>query len=74
MRRFAHDPPTFTTLRPKIGRGEQQRLFIAAAGTILGAPNPYVYPDNLPRVNATVDEADGLLADDHPGSWPAPIW
>jgi phospholipid/cholesterol/gamma-HCH transport system substrate-binding protein len=25
---------------------------LAAAGTILGAPNPYVYPDNLPRVNA----------------------
>lgn len=25
---------------------------LAAAGTIIGAPNPYVYPDNLPRVNA----------------------
>ncbi|MFV0496379.1 MCE family protein [Mycobacterium sp.] len=25
---------------------------LSAAGTILGAPNPYVYPDNLPRVNA----------------------
>jgi phospholipid/cholesterol/gamma-HCH transport system substrate-binding protein len=25
---------------------------LAAAGTVLGAPNPYVYPDNLPRVNA----------------------
>jgi len=25
---------------------------LAAAGTIMGAPNPYVYPDNLPRVNA----------------------
>jgi phospholipid/cholesterol/gamma-HCH transport system substrate-binding protein len=25
---------------------------LAAAGTLLGAPNPYVYPDNLPRVNA----------------------
>jgi phospholipid/cholesterol/gamma-HCH transport system substrate-binding protein len=25
---------------------------LAAAGTIVGAPNPYVYPDNLPRVNA----------------------
>ena len=25
---------------------------LAAAGTILPAPNPYVYPDNLPRVNA----------------------
>jgi phospholipid/cholesterol/gamma-HCH transport system substrate-binding protein len=24
----------------------------AGIGTILGAPNPYVYPDNLPRVNA----------------------
>jgi phospholipid/cholesterol/gamma-HCH transport system substrate-binding protein len=21
-------------------------------GTLLGAPNPYIYPDNLPRVNA----------------------
>ncbi|MCA2243759.1 MCE family protein [Mycobacterium sp. WUMAC-067] len=25
---------------------------LAAAGSIIGAPNPYVYPDNLPRVNA----------------------
>ena len=25
---------------------------LSAAGTILGAPNPYVYPDNLPRINA----------------------
>ncbi|OBA81082.1 MCE-family protein MCE1A [Mycobacterium sp. 1164966.3] len=25
---------------------------LSAAGTIIGAPNPYVYPDNLPRVNA----------------------
>jgi phospholipid/cholesterol/gamma-HCH transport system substrate-binding protein len=25
---------------------------LAAAGAILPAPNPYVYPDNLPRVNA----------------------
>ncbi|OBF93340.1 MCE-family protein MCE1A [Mycobacterium sp. 852002-51163_SCH5372311] len=25
---------------------------LSAAGTIVGAPNPYVYPDNLPRVNA----------------------
>lgn len=25
---------------------------LAGAGTILAAPNPYVYPDNLPRVNA----------------------
>ncbi len=25
---------------------------LAGAGTIVGAPNPYVYPDNLPRVNA----------------------
>jgi phospholipid/cholesterol/gamma-HCH transport system substrate-binding protein len=25
---------------------------LAAAGAILSAPNPYVYPDNLPRVNA----------------------
>jgi phospholipid/cholesterol/gamma-HCH transport system substrate-binding protein len=25
---------------------------LAAYGTLLGAPNPYVYPDNLPRVNA----------------------
>jgi phospholipid/cholesterol/gamma-HCH transport system substrate-binding protein len=25
---------------------------LAAAGSLLGAPNPYVFPDNLPRVNA----------------------
>ena len=30
-----------------------QRLFAgASAGTIAGAGNPYIYPDNLPRVNA----------------------
>jgi len=25
---------------------------LSAAGSLIGAPNPYVYPDNLPRVNA----------------------
>jgi phospholipid/cholesterol/gamma-HCH transport system substrate-binding protein len=25
---------------------------LSATGTLIGAPNPYVYPDNLPRVNA----------------------
>lgn len=24
----------------------------AGAGTLIGAPNPYVYPDNLPRINS----------------------
>lgn len=49
---------------------------LAAAGTILGAPNPYVYPDNLPRVNAHggpgADRAAGRRS---PGSCGRhPIW
>jgi phospholipid/cholesterol/gamma-HCH transport system substrate-binding protein len=54
-----HSPALFCTIRnfhdaaPLIlnaagGNGYS----LSAAGAILAAPNPYVYPDNLPRVNA----------------------
>ena len=36
---------------------------LAGAGTVVGAPNPYVYPDNLPRVNAHGGP------DGRPGCW-----
>jgi phospholipid/cholesterol/gamma-HCH transport system substrate-binding protein len=36
---------------------------LSAAGTLLTAPNPYVYPDNLPRVNARGGPAG------RPGCW-----
>ena len=36
---------------------------LAGAGTIAGAANPYVYPDNLPRVNARGGPGD------RPGCW-----
>ncbi|HEY2502914.1 MAG TPA: MCE family protein [Mycobacterium sp.] len=36
---------------------------LAGAGTIAGAANPYVYPDNLPRVNARGGPGGG------PGCW-----
>jgi ABC-type transporter Mla subunit MlaD len=48
---------------------------LASAGTIfgMGVPNTYVFPDNLPRVNARggpprprAGRATGLLAEDHP--------
>ena len=42
---------------------------LAAAGTIIGSTNPYVYPDNLPRVNARggPGRTARVLAADHPG-------
>lgn len=39
---------------PEIQRtlGGDNGYALRAAGTVLGAGNPYVYPDNLPRINA----------------------
>lgn len=39
---------------PEIHRtlGGDNGYALRAAGTVLGAGNPYVYPDNLPRINA----------------------
>jgi len=47
---------------------------LSAAGTILGAPNPYVYPDNLPRVNAHGGPGGrpGCWQSITPQLWPAP--
>ena len=54
-----YSPELFCTVRnfhdaaPKIASAAGGNGYsLSAAGTILGAPNPYVYPDNLPRVNA----------------------
>ncbi|HUE33018.1 MAG TPA: MCE family protein [Mycobacterium sp.] len=47
---------------------------LSAAGTILPAPNPYVYPDNLPRVNAHggPGERPGCWQTITRDLWPAP--
>lgn len=39
---------------PEIARvlGGDNGYSLRSAGTIMGAGNPFVYPDNLPRVNA----------------------
>lgn len=54
-----YSPELFCTIRafndagPKIAAALGGNGYsLAGAGTIAGAPNPYVYPDNLPRVNA----------------------
>ena len=43
---------------------------LASAGTLIGAGNPYIYPDNLPRISARggPEGRPGLLAEDHPGA------
>lgn len=47
---------------------------LAGAGTFAGAPNPYVYPDNLPRVNARGGPGGrpGCWQTITRGLWPAP--
>lgn len=42
---------------------------------LVGAPNPYVYPDNLPRVNARGGPggAPGCWQDVNKNFWPAPV-
>jgi len=43
----------FHDAAPKVAKAAGGNGYsLAAAGTLVGAPNPYVYPDNLPRVNA----------------------
>lgn len=43
----------FHDAAPKVGNAAGGNGFsLSAAGSILGAPNPYVFPDNLPRINA----------------------
>ncbi|MGH3561171.1 MAG: MCE family protein, partial [Mycobacterium sp.] len=44
---------TFNDAGPLIAAAAGGNQFsLVGAGTIAGSPNPYVYPDNLPRVNA----------------------
>jgi phospholipid/cholesterol/gamma-HCH transport system substrate-binding protein len=38
--------------RVKMALGGDNGYSLAAAGTVLGAGNPFIYPDNLPRINA----------------------
>ncbi|MGY4708810.1 MCE family protein [Mycolicibacterium sp. CBM1] len=47
---------------------------IVAYGTLLGGPNPYVYPDNLPRVNAKggPEGRPGCWQKIDRNLWPAP--
>ncbi len=54
-----YSPELFCTIRnlhdvaPKVAKAIGGNGYsLAGAGTILAAPNPYVYPDNLPRMNA----------------------
>jgi phospholipid/cholesterol/gamma-HCH transport system substrate-binding protein len=54
-----YSPALFCTVRnfhdaaPKVAAaGGGNGYSLSSAGTLLGASNPYVYPDNLPRVNA----------------------
>lgn len=54
-----YSPEVFCMIRnfhdaaPKVAKAAGGNGYsLSAAGSIVGAPNPYVYPDNLPRVNA----------------------
>ena len=44
-------------------RRQRQRVFAAGSTQIVGGTNPYVFPDNLPRVNARGGPGGG------PGCW-----
>ncbi len=54
-----YSPEVFCTIRnfhdaaPEVAKAAGGNGYsLSAAGSLIGAPNPYVYPDNLPRVNA----------------------
>ena len=53
---------------PGLGLTLASQGLLALTGLIGGAPNPYVYPENLPRINAHggPGRRTGLLADHHP--------
>ncbi len=76
-----YSPQLFCTVRsfdeagPKIAAALGGNGFsLVGAGTIAGAPNPYVYPDNLPRVNARggPDGRPGCWQTVTRDLWPAP--
>ncbi|MGH3542285.1 MAG: MCE family protein, partial [Mycobacterium sp.] len=55
---------TFHDVAPKVANAIGGNGYsLAGEGTIVAAPNPYVYPDNLPRVNARGGPAGA------PGCW-----
>ncbi|EUA22640.1 hypothetical protein I552_7131 [Mycobacterium xenopi 3993] len=44
---------TIHDLVPKVAKAVGGNGYsLSGTGTVLAAPNPYIYPDNLPRVNA----------------------
>lgn len=69
VRNFAGAAPKVADL---IGGGD--RYSLRTWTTLLGAENPYVYPDNLPRVNARGGPggAPGCWQPITPDLWPAP--
>jgi phospholipid/cholesterol/gamma-HCH transport system substrate-binding protein len=65
----------FHDLAPKVANAVGGNGYsLAGAGTIMAAPNPYVYPDNLPRVNARGGPggAPGCWQTITHDLWPAP--
>ncbi len=65
-----YSPEVFCTIRnfhdaaPEVAKAAGGNGYsLSAAGSLIGAPNPYVYPDNLPRVNARGGPGG------HPGCW-----
>lgn len=76
-----YSPSLFCTIRnfaevaPRIEKafGGNGYSLAQGAGTIAGAANPYVYPDNLPRVNASGPGGrPGCWAPVTRELWPAP--
>lgn len=76
-----YSPQAFCTIRnfaeiaPKIGQLESGNHYSAQFGiSITGTENPYVYPDNLPRVNARGGPGGkpGCWAPISRDLWPAP--
>lgn len=77
-----YSPEIYCTLRnyhdvsPKVAAafGGSNGYSLRTSSAIMGSPNPYVYPDNLPRVNASGGPAGkpGCWAPVTRDLWPAP--
>lgn len=67
----------FHDVAPKVFRtfGGANGYSLRTSTTIIGAPNPYVYPDNLPRLNARGGPggAPGCWQKVNKDLWPAPF-
>jgi phospholipid/cholesterol/gamma-HCH transport system substrate-binding protein len=80
-----YSPETFCTIRnyhdiqpiihAAFGASNGYSLGAKSAGGIVGAPSPYIYPENLPRVNARGGPggAPGCWQPITRGLWPAPL-